>query len=497
MMSKSFGPVETAPQDSGDKEVAALEDFFSRVRSGTLLNSENEKDLETLRNTIHDALIQLLDDKRPYLEAEKGVLWPYETFRKYRSFFEERIRSRCSSFQKKQALLFLARFPFPGQWKYMLDAEEILPDQSEIRSLHAIEADIIQQKIEQRAQRVYRIRRFCQILKRPRLPAEKGILRIFSLLYLFTDRRLLERLSRHYVLYIEPTAGVMYRHTWLRAFSRLTDPCVFGVSGKEDTVYINSQPGIVTTDLAHADFLQDDITVRTGGEKRYDLVFVGTYDDMRRKRHLRFLTLLQHPGLIHATALVIGQGKGANIRKFIQSVEALGLSNRVTILSNRPRKEIPRYLARCRMGVHLALHENGCRCIYEYFRSDLPCVVSSYSAGVNFTIFTPQTGMAVPDRDLPGAIRHVLENRARFSPRSWFLSHSGSINSSNRLNRIFTELFSEWGYEWTEDIVPLGSGGANRYVKPSHYEKFRPDYYMLFDMLTRQERFPVRITVDG
>lgn len=484
-------------QDSGEKEVAALEDFFSRVISDTLWESASEKDLETLRDTLQDALIQLLDAKRPYLEAEKGVLWPYETFRKYRSFFEERMRNRFSSFQKKQALLFLARLPFPGQWKYMIDAEETLRDQSEIKKLHAFEADIIQKKIAQRRQRVYRIRRFCQILKRPRLPAEKGVLRIFSLLYLFTDRRLLERLSRHYVLYVEPTAGVMYRHTWLRAFSRLTDPCIFGVSGKEDTVYINSQPGIVTTDLAHADFLQEDITLNTSGEKQYDLVFVGTYNEMRRKRHLRFLTLLQHPKLTSATALVIGQGKDEKIREFIRSVEALGLSDRVTILCNRPRKEIPGYLSRCRMGIHLALHENGCRCIYEYLRSDLPCVVSSCSAGVNFEIFTPQTGMVVPDRDLPGAIRHVLENRARFSPRSWFLSHSGSINSSNRLNRIFKRLFSEWGYEWTEDIVPLGSGGANRYVELSHYEKFRSDFFVLFDLFTRHEKFPVRITVDG
>ena len=482
--------------DSGEKEIAMLEEFFSRIESGTLFQSQSQKNLRKLRDALQGAFIQLLDDKRPYLEAEKGILWPYETLRKCKSFFEERIQNNSPSFLKEQALLFLARLPFPGQWKYLIEAKETLPHGSEIKNLHRFETDIIQKKIEQRAQKTYRIRRFCQILKQPHLPAEKGILRIFSLLYLFIDKGLLEQLTRHYVLYVEPTAGVMYRHTWLRAFSRLPDPCIFGVAGNEDTEYINSQPGIITTELAHADFLEDDVTIDLNCEKQFDIVFIGTFDEMRRKRHLRMLNLLLHPKLSHATALIIGQGNKANIRMFNETVQHYGLSDRVTVLANRPRKEIPDYLARCRIAVHLALHENGCRCIYEYFRSDVPCVISSYTAGVNFKIFNPETGMAVPDTDLPEAICHALENRTAFSPRHWFLSHSGSVNGSARLNRQFKKFFSDRGYDWTEDIVPLGSGGANRYVESSHYERFRPDFQMLFDIFTRKARFPVRVTVD-
>ncbi len=483
-------------RDTGEKQVEILEDFSSRIESDTLFQSGNEHDLHKLRDTLQDAVIQLLDDKRPYLEASKGIRWPYVTFRKHKPFFVDIIKHGTSSFQKEQALLFLARFPFPGQWQYLIQAEDMLQDRSEMKNLLRFETHIIQQKIAKRAQKTYRIRRFCQILKQPRLPAEKGILRIFSLLYLFIDKRLLEELNRYYVLYVEPTAGVMYRHTWLRAFSRLSDPCIFGIAGKEDSEYICSQPGVVTTELAHADFLQDDITVDTGSEKQFDIIFIGTYDEMRRKRHQRFLALMQHPKLKHATALVIGQGKEENIREFTQAVITSGLSDRVTVLSNRPRKEIPEYLARCRIGVHLALHENGCRCIYEYFRSDLPCVISSYSAGINFKIINSQTGMAAPDKDLADTICHVLENRSQFSPRRWFLSHSGSDHSSGRLNRLFKKLFTDGGYEWTEDIVPLGSGGANRYVESSHYEKFRCEFHRLFDIFTRKAEFPVRVTVD-
>ena len=117
---------------------------------------------------------------------------------------------------------------------------------------------------------------------------------------------MLKELSRQYVLYVEPTAGVMYRHTWLRAFSHLPGPVVFGVAGKEDTLFIQSQPDIITTELAHADYLLDVIDFHTDNKKEYDLVFIGTFDEMRRKRHKSFLGLLKHPGLAHATAMVIG-----------------------------------------------------------------------------------------------------------------------------------------------------------------------------------------------
>ena len=472
-----------------------LEDFFSRTHAGALFQSGNQKDLKDLRDNLQDAVIRLLADKRPYLEAEKGILWPYERFRTYRSFFEE-LLDTGSPVQQEEALLFLARLPFPGQWSHLIRAEEALAHRPEMAALRRFETDIVSRKIRQRGQKTYRLRRLCQILKRPRPPAEKGILRIFSLLYLFTDKNLLERLTRHYVLYVEPAAGVMYRHTWLRAFSQLPDPCLFGVAGPDDTVYINAQPGTITTELAHADFLQDDVAVDVACEKAFDLVFIGVFDEMPRKRHGRFLALLQHPKLMDATALVIGQGKAENVREFMQAVETSGLSDRVTVLANRPRMEIPGHLARCRMGVHLALHENGCRCIYEYFRSDLPCVIASYTAGINFKIFNPQTGLAAADADLADAIRSVLDHRTRFSPRHWFLSESGSVNASQRLNQLFQKLFSEWGYRWTEDIVPLGSGGANRYVDPSHYESFRSDFQMLHDLLTRQAKFPVSLTVD-
>ena len=476
--------------------VETLETFFSVVDSGTLFNKKDPLYFQNLRNEIAEAFFQLLVWKRPFLEAAKGIHWPYAALQRRVAYVEEMARQNSRPFIREQAMAFLARLPFPGQWHWLIEAERRLKETPEFKDFFLIEKNTIQRKLAKKKQKTFNLHHFCQILKRPNLPHEKGILRIFSLPYLFADKELLQSLSRHFLLHVEPGAGVIYRHAWYRAFSKLEVPCIFGAAGKEDADFLNTQPKIITTRLAHADFLENEPIVALEKKKEFDIVFNGTYDEMLRKRHEHLLSLLQHPRLKHATALFLGRGKDANIQAFKRSVAKKGLSERVTVLSNLQRKEIPSHLARCRLGIHLALHENGCRSIYEFFRSDLPCVVSTCTAGVNFNIFNSQTGIAAPDRDLADAISSALRNRNQFAPRSWFLSQSGSTNASRELNQQFKKIFENLGYEWTEDIVPLGSSGANRYVTTAHYERFRTDFKMLFEIFNKIDRLPIKLSLD-
>jgi glycosyltransferase involved in cell wall biosynthesis len=235
--------------------------------------------------------------------------------------------------------------------------------------------------------------------------------------------------------------------------------------------------------LAHGDFLNDGPAPQAGLPKDYDIVFNATFDDMPRKRHELMLELLRHPLLATATVLFLGRGHAENVAAFERRVRQLGLEKRVSIVANLRREEVPRYLAKCRMGVHLSLYENACRSIYEFFRADLPCVISSSMAGMNPTIFNDQTGMSVSDDQLPQSIAFTLQHPERFAPRRWFLDHSGSRHSSRRLNEVFRTLFSRWDYDWHEDIVALSSSGASRYAGAADYERFRGDFQWLLDCL--------------
>ncbi len=476
--------------------IRLLEHFFELVDSDTLFDSSDSTYFRRLRNEICDALVQLLVWQRSFLETERGLNWPYEGFRKRISFFEKTAQEEADHFTQRQACLFLARLPFPGQWKWLEWAQNNFAADPEINALLKLENQRIEKKLKKKRQKQYMLRHFCQILKKPGLPEAKGVLRIFSLPYLFVNPGLLKTLNHLYFLFVEPPWGVLFRHAWLRPFAGLDDPTLFGLNGEEDAAFLRSQPGILTTSLAHADFLEDDNALDLDKEKRFDIVFNSTFDEMPRKRHADMLELLQHPLLRRTTALFIGTGDQRNVNAFKQQLQAAGLSQRITVRDNLLRRDVPGHLAQCKIGVHISLHENGCRSIYEFLRSDIPCVISTSMAGVNPAIINSRTGIAAPDRDLARAISQALEKRQKFRPRNWFLTHSGSANSSRMLNDQLKDIFLARGYTWQEDIVPLGSSGANRYTDYTHYERFRPQFEELLKIFQNQAHLTVPLGVD-
>ena len=482
--------------NSNQPYIRRLEHFFDLVDGGTLFDSTDPTYFRRLRDDISDALVKLLVWQRPYLESARGLDWPYEGFRKRMSFIETSVQEDADPFIRRQACLFLARLPFPGQWKWLAWAQQNFGTDPEIKDLLTLEHRRIEKKLKKKKHTQYMLRHFCQILKKPGLPDAKGVLRIFSLPYLFVNPELLKALNRLYFLYVEPPWGVVFRHAWLRPFAGLDDPTLFGLNGEEDAAFLRSQPGILTTSLAHADFLEDDTTLNFDEKKRFDIVFNSTFDDMPRKRHALMLDLLQHPLLRRTLALFIGTGDPRNVDAFKHQIQAAGLSHRVTVRDNLLRRDVPGHLAQCKIGVHISLHENGCRSIYEFLRSDLPCVISTSMAGVNPAIMNSRTGIAAPDRDLAQAIAQAIEKRRTFSPRNWFLTHSGSTNSSRMLNGQLMDIFLERGYSWQEDIVPLGSSGANRYTDASHYERFRPQFEELLKIFQNHAQLPVPLGVD-
>jgi hypothetical protein len=460
-----------------------IERFFSLIDSGQLFGIADSDLLRSLRVSVADALNRLLVWERPRLEAARGLMWPYQAFKKYHSLFGALAESRENPFWQQQAQFFMAFLPFPQQWFWLLKVEKHFADNPEVAEYLLIEQENIREKVRNKPQRTFRLRHFCQIIKGFRCRREKGILRVFAIPYIFMQihPELLQQLSERYVLYVEPPMGIIFRHAWWRHYSMLADRCLFGIGSEEDGSFLRDQVHVAAIPLAHGDYLDDRLSVTFRRKKVYDIVFNATFDDIPRKRHEFMLTLLQHPLLQSRKALFLGRGQTENVERFQNRVRLMGLSNRVDVSANVPRSEVPRQLARCKMGVHLSLYENGCRSIYEYFRSDLPCVISSSMAGMNFGIFNSQTGMAVADQDFPRAIATVLDHMEDFQPRHWFLSHSGSSNSSRQLNEFCKGFFQSWGYDWQEDIVALQSSGASRYATRAEYEGFRCEFQWILN----------------
>ena len=123
----------TAIKNSANQTyISILENFFERIDSQSLFDSTDSSYFRRLRDEIWDALVQLLVWQRPYLEAERGLDWPYAGFRKRISLFEKVARVGVDAFIQKQACLFLARLPFPRQWRWLARAQHHFGADSEI-----------------------------------------------------------------------------------------------------------------------------------------------------------------------------------------------------------------------------------------------------------------------------------------------------------------------------------------------------------------------------
>lgn len=460
-----------------------IDKYLSAIDSGKIFNSHDPDNFRRIRTEMAGALSKMLVWERPEITATRGISWPYDALQDRLPIFLTLAKNGSNSFIRRQAQYFLAFLPFPTQWHWMLQIERWFPGEAELQDFLRAEEEEILRKIASKPQRHFKLRHFCQVLKAPRSDREKGVLRIFSLPYLFIHAGILTQLSQRYLLYVEPPMGIIFRHLWWRYFSALKDPCIFGIHSEEDRNFLKGQKGVETVGMAHGDFMEDIPWLDTGVEKQYDIVFNATFDDMPRKRHELMLKLLLHPLLEDKIALFLGRGEPENVRAFNERIEAMNLDQRVTVMANLKRSDVPKLLGRCRIGVHLSLYENACRGVYEFFRSDLPCVVSVSMGGMNLDLFNPKTGKAVGDKDLPEAIHSVWMHRENYSPRRWFLDNSGSIRSTRKLNDSLAGLSKKWGYEWSQDIVPLGSSGPIRYTNESDYRRFIPEFQVILQYL--------------
>ena len=478
------------------ESIDTVERFFALVDSASLFEHGDPLFCKKIRQGVLAAISYLLFWGRSTLEVARGLNWPYEGLRKRYEIFRDIALGEEQVKMRQQALFFLAFLPFPKQWSWLFEVEKLYSDNEEVKGFLSEERKKGLERLKKKVQKKYKVRHFCQVLKAPGSENEKGVVRIYAVPYLFDSLNHLRALSSRFILIVEPPWGVVFRHTWLRKFSILADPTVFGVNSTEDLEFLSSQSGTEPFGLAHGDYMHESFEAKPSTIRDFDLVFNATFDELERKRHELMLELLNHQLLKEVRALFLGRGQEKSLEHFRKLVRRAGLQGRVTTMANLLRENVPTQLNRCKMGVHLSLNENGCRCIYEYFRSDLPCVISSSMAGTNLGIFNPQTGMAVTDEELPEAISFVLDHPHQFTPRRWFLQNSGSSNSSRRLNQFLKKLFDKLGYQWRTDIVPLISSGPARYANPSDYDLFRDEFHWIFDCLQRAGELPIQITLD-
>lgn len=486
-------PIITTPHSVSEfgKDLDLLSMFFNQVKERHLLENQNPEHHQKLRQDVRASLHRLVDFGRPILAVQQKMLWPYQALIDHEKYFHETLND--TAFLKDQALRYLTLLPFPGQWQRLLEAERVIGSDPEMDRFFRSELTILNRKVKKKQQKTYLVHHMCQVLKTPNLPKEKGILRVFALPYLWIDQDLLKALSERYVLYVEPSAGIHLRFAWMRNFTKLEDPVVIGAAAEEDRMFLKTQKGIIVTHLCHGDYVDPELVTPVQRDKDFDMVFNSTFDDIPLKRHELLLKCLGAPRLKNSTALFIGRGNDENLRQFEKMTQQYGVTERVTVKANIKRTDVHQFLARCKIGIHLCLHENGCRSVAEFICAGLPCVASELTSGLPNGMINPETGKIANDQNLETAIADTLQQWHTYNVRDWFLNHSGSINKSRELNKVFKQLFKTLGYEWKTDIAPLDSSGVNRYFKKQDLETFMPEFEQIYQIFKHLPQMPVPI----
>ncbi|MFO7496014.1 MAG: hypothetical protein R6X05_10340 [Desulfobacterales bacterium] len=116
----------TSFSTNGDPGVALeiLDRFCEQVDRGRLFENPGSRGLAELRGRLWEALYLLLVWQRPWLEAARGLAWPYAALERRRARFERQAAGDPAGAVGREARLFLALLPFRGQWRWLFEAEE-------------------------------------------------------------------------------------------------------------------------------------------------------------------------------------------------------------------------------------------------------------------------------------------------------------------------------------------------------------------------------------
>jgi hypothetical protein len=143
---------DTATDATNHQMLRRFEQFLELADSGALFDGADDQFLMSLRQAVAAALHRLLVWDRPWLEAQRGILWPYQELAQRYRRFQQLAEDATDPLRQQQAALCLALLPFPRQWQWLLRVEEQFGAIPELRAFQAAEAGSMADKIDHKPQ---------------------------------------------------------------------------------------------------------------------------------------------------------------------------------------------------------------------------------------------------------------------------------------------------------------------------------------------------------
>lgn len=230
---------------------------------------------------------------------------------------------------------------------------------------------------------------------------------------------------------------------------------IIQVPEKEDFDFItNLRANLLPISLGSGDWVDSDTFVFDSSvEKEYDVIMVANWGSYKRHKEL-FGALAKVKSRPISVLLVGFEWGGRTKDDILTEMSKYDLEHvSVEFKEKIPPDEVRKCLNASKVFVLLSKKEGGNKAMVEGFFSNVPAIVYENNKGGNIEKINGWTGVLSSYEDLPDKIVYVLENRERFSPRSWALENTGSRIATARLNEFLKALVEANKEKWTSDIV--------------------------------------------
>lgn len=316
---------------------------------------------------------------------------------------------------------------------------------------------------------------------------EKGVLLIkFTETFSYFLRHVdCERLTEDYHVVLEPS-WVGQALEEVLGWARCAEPVYVLTAEKLDYDFINSlDSNLKAIRVGSGEFVDYRVFKPLGNEKIYDCVSIGNYSDYKRLHSYIFAirdAVRENPSF--RAALVCARWGGGRKNQIKDLIRELGLQDHIDIHERLSQAEVNVIIDQSCINVLLSRREGASKVLFEALFVDVPSIVLAENLGVNKELFTPLSGMVVPEKKLASVLLQAREIYSKFSPRSWAMQNIApersiekirdAICAAERDHQPFsTELYvkvnvPEARYMFEYPTIDLAQSNAlvSRYIKP-------------------------------
>jgi len=293
------------------------------------------------------------------------------------------------------------------------------------------------------ARLIEQIEQRCLILAEPQIDRarviRKGVLLVkftetSGALFASVDPRVLTELF-HVVL--EPSSAG-YADPAILCWLNVKDPVLVQTPEHYDRVFLESLgSNLVAVPYGSGDWIDPSrFSPPSKVEKKYDAICVANFGWWKRVHvFLRGVAIASSQVAGYQALLVLASyGRTRwNQNDVERLLSFFGIRNNVKVMVSVPQHELSLLYSKSKVCVMPSLKEGSSRVIFEAMSSDIPVFVLAANVGVKKEYIHSETGVLVREQDLARELVRIARNEIHFSPRAWFVSHLGPLNTTRKL----------------------------------------------------------------